>query len=349
MRSLLPKFWLPTIESDSLQGTFLGAVTAGYDDVERHSYFASLGVNFGNGRWLGDVEYTFAGLGNPLISLGASREYEILGAESVRREDNVSLRATFLRPRWRSNLAFTVGVEGVGVRRDSTERVIDVEDKLIGIIAGAAFGNARRPPFSISPEDGLRASITARRRFDIEPVFRDATYTELTGVVSGYSSVHAFGFAHHVIAARLSALHRSGLGVGPTDVGGPGDFLPVRGFDDGDRIGFDAWSASLEYRLPIAMIGRGFGVAPFFVDRIAGSAFIDAGNASCTDEQAAVFVLCPGNEDRSQDVLLSVGAELHGNVAILSFIPSWLRVGVAVPLRGPGSAVKAYFGFGPSF
>ena len=180
-------------------------------------------------------------------------------------------------------------------------------------------------------------------------MFRDATYTEVSGVLSGYSSVPAFGFAHHVVAGRVSALHRSGTGVGPTDVGGPGDFLPVRGFEDGDRIGFNAWSASLEYRLPIAMVGRGVGVLPLFVDRIAGSVFLDAGNASCNDTQSAVFSACPGNDDRGSDMLLSAGVELLGNLAVLSFVPAWMRVGVAVPLRGPRSGLRAYVGLGQGF
>jgi hypothetical protein len=348
-RSALPKFWLPYLQDDSLNGTFIGAVTAGADDVNRHEYYALVAANFDNGRIIGDIEYTFAGFGNPLLSLGASREYEILAGESSRREDNVSLRGTFLHPRWRYSAAFTAGVEGVVVRRDSTERVLDTEDKLIGVVAGAAFGNARRPAYAISPEDGFRLSLLGRRRFDLDPVFRDATYTELTGMLTGYGAVHAFGFAHHVIAARVSALHRSGLGVGPTDVGGEGDFLPVRGFEDGDRIGFEAWSASLEYRIPVAMIGRGIGLLPFFVDRIGASIFLDAGNASCTDDQTALYLACPGNEDRGEDFLLSTGLEVQANVAFLSFIPGWVRTGVAFPVRGPRSEPRLYFALGPGF
>ncbi len=349
VRSALPKFWLPIIQTDSALGTFLGAFTLGFDDVDRHTYSLTLAYNFENRRTIGAFGYSYAGLGNPVLSFGASREYDELFGESVRREDNVSIRATMLRPRWRSNLALTAGLEGVVVRRDSTARVLDTQDRLLGVIAGVAFGNARVPAYAISPEDGVRVSLTGRRRFDLEPVFRDATYTELSGVTNVYRSIDAFGFAHHVAAARVSAMHRGGLGVGPTDVGGEGDFLPVRGFSDGDRIGFSAWSAALEYRVPIAMIGRGLGLWPLFLDRLSASLFIDAGNAACTAEQSAVYLGCPGNEGRSNGVLVSAGGELLGNVAVLAFVPAWLRLGIAQPIQGPRTSARVYFAIGQSF
>lgn len=349
VRSAMPRFWLPIFAHDSIQGTFVGAFTAGADAVSRHNYAAALAYNFGNGRTLGWLGYTYAGLGNPLLTLNASREYDILAGQSVRREDNLSLRATLLRPRWRSNVAFTLGIEGVVIRRDSSERVLDVEDRLIGAVAGVAFGNARTPTYAISAEDGLRVSLAARRRFDTEPVFRDATYTELFGVAQGYRSISAFGFAHHVLAARVSGVQRTGLGIGPTDVGGTGDFLPVRGFEDGDRIGFSAWSASLEYRLPVAMIGRGVQLWPLFVDRMGASIFADAGNARCTAAQAALYLFCPGNEDRARQLLLSAGLEFYSDIAVLSFIPVWVRAGVAQPIQGPRDTPRFYVTLGQSF
>ena len=349
LRSALPRFWVPIFAHDSLQGTFVGAFTAGADIANRHNYAAALALNFANGRTLGWLSYTWAGLGNPLLTLNASREYDILAAESVRREDNVSLHATLLRPRWRSNAAFTLGVEGVAIRRDSTERVLDVEDRLLGAVVGIAFGTARTPAYAISAEDGLRVSLAARRRFDLDPVFRDATYSELYGVARAYRSISAFGFAHHVLAARVSGVHRTGLGIGPTDVGGTGDFLPVRGFEDGDRIGFSAWSASAEYRLPIALIGRGVRLWPLFIDRIGASVFADAGNAQCTAAQAAAYHFCPGNPEQADEMLMSAGLEVYSDVAVLSFFPVWVRAGFAQPIQGPRDVARFYITLGQSF
>jgi hypothetical protein len=354
LRSLLPKFWFPVFETDSVQGDFLGFYTVGVDDISRHAYTLMLMQDFGNGRTQGFIDYAFAGLGNPVISFSASREYDTLLGHSLRREDNVALFATRLRRRWRSSLSLTMGAEAVVVSRDTTTRdttlrVRDPEDRLIGVVGGIGFANARTPAYAISREDGLRASLFARRRFDIEPVFRDATYTEVSGATSAYKSINAFGFAHHVIAAQAKMIYRSGLGVGPTDVGGVENSLPVRGFDEIDRIGFRAWSAALEYRAPIAMIGRGIGMWPFYIDRVAATAFVDAGNASCTTAQRALYAVCAGNPERDDQMLLSAGVEVSSNVAILSFLPGWLRLGIAQPIRGPRTKPKVYVTFLPAF
>jgi hypothetical protein len=346
---VLPKYWVPIIQSDSVQGTFIGAASSGNDAVGRHQWAAALGINFENGRSLGSVSYTFAGLGNPLLTLQASREYELLAEISVRREDNIALLATILRPRWRSNLALSMGVEGTVIRRDTMLAVRDAEDRLVGVIAGLSFGNARNPAYAISPEDGVQASLFARRRFDIDPVFNDDTYSELQGRGAAYKSIDGFGFAHHALAARASGVYRTGLGIGPTDIGGVDDFLPVRGFSSGDRIGFRAWSTSLEYRVPVAMIGRGLQLWPLFVDRVAASAFVDAGNTSCTETQRAIYDICPGNTPGDDEMLLSAGAEVMSNVAIGVFFPFWMRAGVAFPLQGPRDEPRFYLGLSRSF
>jgi hypothetical protein len=331
-----------------MTGDFVGFFTAGTDDVNRHDYAIQFMHDFGTGRSQGFFEYAYAGFGNPVFSFGGSREYDGIGLGTIRREDNLALRATFLRPRWRSSTSLTLGVEGVNVRRD-TVFPIDPQDQLLGVIAGVGFINTRNPPYAISHEDGVRASLFARRRFDIEPVDRDATYTELSFATAGYKSFNASSFAHHVVAARLNGVYRTGLGIGPTDVGDVDNSLPVRGFDEHDRIGFRAWSASAEYRLPLALIGRGVNMWPLFLDRVSATAFVDAGNASCTDEQRAIYLQCPGSPDRDDEMLLSIGAELNANIAILSFLPSWWRLGVALPLQGPRDGAQIYLSVGPSF
>jgi hypothetical protein len=341
LRSALPHFWLPLVQHDSVNGTFFGGFSAGSDNVGRHEWGAALAANFDNGRTMGWASYTYAGLGNPVLTVEASREYDYFGKYGIR-EDNLSLVGTMRRSRWRSALAASAGIEGTVIRRDT----LDTSDRLIGVIGGFSFSKTRNPAYAISPEDGARASLFLRRRFDIDPVFNDDTYSELQAVTAAYKSIDAFGFAHHVLAARLSGIARThGGAVGPTDVGGTGDVLPVRGFDDGDRIGFRGWSASLEYRVPVALIGRGYRLWPVFVDRVAASAFIDAGNASCTTAQQALYAFCAEHNE----MLLSTGAEVVSDVALLSFIPVWMRAGIAKPIQGPRDSVRLYFTLGRSF
>ena len=68
-------------------------------------------------------------------------------------------------------------------------------------------------------------------------------------------------------------------GTGYFGVGGASGFLPVRGYETSTRSGRHAWSASVEFRAPLALVNRGLGAWPFHVDRLFGSVLIDAGNA----------------------------------------------------------------------
>ena len=344
-RSALPKFWLPDVYGDTAFGTFFGVTTSGADDINRHAYTLSLAVD-NHGRTAGDLDYTYAGLGNPLVNLNATRNWDYTGLVAIRdtagalvdreksyeREDRVSLNLTLLQSHWRQGASFLLGVEGVEFNRGllGMHRFRDARDKLVGLRVGAGFSNTRSPQYAISREDGVRASVGVRRRFDVDPSqFNDASYSEYAAAASGYKSVDAFGFAHQVMALRASALLRTGTGVGPTDVGGTGGLLPVRGYDGPERIGYRAWTASAEYRVPVALVGRGHQLWPFFLDRFAIAGFFDAGNASCTAEQRAIYLSCPGNTYRATQILASAGVELNAAVAVLQFFPAWVRIGVA--------------------
>ncbi|MGQ0560320.1 MAG: hypothetical protein ACT443_00435 [Gemmatimonadota bacterium] len=364
--SLLPKFWLPYADLDSVAGEFIGALTAGEDAVGRHEYFATLAYDFERERVAGNLAYSWAGLGNPVLTLEASRLWDNTGpvrivddsgvvidtANTYEREDRIALTAGLTNRRWRASNLLLLGVEGVVLNRRvvGTARFRDPRDELLGIIAGAAFANYRTPALAISAEDGVRLSATANRRFEIDPLAdRDQSYTQLTGAGAAYKSAGGTGFAHNVIAARASVLYRSDLAPGPIDVGGPDDFLPVRGFEEGARVGFSAWSASLEYRMPLALIARGYRLRPLFIDRMRAVFFADAGNASCNDEERATFLSCTGNRGRPTDLLLSAGFEIGANVAVLSFVPIWLRAGIGFPLAGAEKTAQVFVTFAPSF
>ena len=110
-----------------------------------------------------------------------------------------------------------------------------------------------------------------------------------------------------------------------------------------------AWTASAEYRLPLAFIARGYRLRPLFLDRMSATFFVDAGNATCTDEQRAVYLSCAGNSNRPDDVLLAGGFEVAANVAALLFVPTWVRLGIGFPFVGTEKQAQVYLTFTPSF
>ncbi len=179
----------------------------------------------------------------------------------------------------------------------------------------------------------------------------DRSYGELTGEVSAFKSLGRLGFANHVLALRVSAGAASGPGadqfhfdVGDAEgspepvtglglFGGSSRLFPVRGYRDNYRSGRIAWTSSVEYRFPLALIDQGLAFAPLFFDRIHGSLFFDAGNAWGP-------VLGQRRYDNPrQQALASVGAELSVIVAPIYLRGINFRFGAGVPLNGGDGAV----------
>jgi hypothetical protein len=377
-----PTAWTPEIFDEGALGTFLGAATFGIDLIGRFSWAAALAIEPSDRRFQGAARLTWAGLGNPVLSVEAERTWEDIGRLRLpdqsllpvfERGDEVGLFATLVRRRWRSSSSASLGVGRDFRRRDlvggpDSIRLADAEDALIDLIGRVGYANYRTQPFSISREDGIALSLEAEHSLerDPHPEF-DATVTELTAWGAGYRALHPWGFANHVIAIRASALARLQDGAVPTRIGGVSGnvlnalglpfgsgslLLPVRGFDRGVRYGTRAWTASAEYRLPIALIGRRPALSPLYLDRISALAFADAGDAWCAGEVIERFAVCGLQDDGTvadPPPLLSAGAELVFDVGFASFLPALVRAGVAFPIQGPGDPVRFHIQLGTSF
>ena len=379
-RTLRPHFWLPYGSSGEVIGEFIGAATAGFDLLQRHEYVLAYAREFSRKRDEGYLNYTYNGLRNPSLSLDLSRDWDsdsvsfrrdtlspVARAATVEREDNATLAATFLQRRIRSSLALTLGAEVSRRRRmvvDSGLRFRDPTDFLIGPVARIGFANYLTPAYAISRENGVSLSVGGRMRIESDTVLLDRSYQELSTWNTAYRALGKAGFAHHVLAARVSAIRRSGGGLSLVELGGPsgslfdfggvatvgegGNFLPVRGYEDETRLGSAGWSASLEYRLPLAMVGRGFKLWPVFLDRIYLSAFADAGNTSCNDDIRTRMSAASIARHCDRDPLASVGGELGTDVALLSFFTTRLRVGYGHPLTS-GFKGRVFVSFGHAF
>lgn len=376
--TLRPYYWLPLVYTEEAVGTFVGASSYGTDVVGKHQWSAAVSVAPENGRTAGAVAWTWAGWRNPQLTAGVDRDWDRIGfvrlpqdtslvRPVVEREDVLTGRLSFIRQRTRSSLAVRFG--GELVRRSRTiedgfgAALADPTDDFAGVITSIGLATSRAQPFSISREDGISLAVTGRRRWDRSPDVRDATYTEITTSNALYQSLDLPGFARHVIGVRASGLHRTGSGAAPSSIGGasgillaapidlglgPGTLLlPVRGFPRGIRAGTSAWTASAEYRFPIAAVGRGVKLLPLFLDRVSGALFVDAGDAWCSDDVAQHYVRC----DRTDpgDPLLAAGAELNLDLGLFGYGSVRTRLGAAAPIQGPGSGVAFYLRFGHAF
>ncbi|UCF19712.1 MAG: BamA/TamA family outer membrane protein, partial [Gemmatimonadota bacterium] len=345
-------------------GTFVGATTFGSDDIGRHAYAVLAGWRTGVGAVQGLAAYIYRGFGDPIMQLTVSQDWAGVGlstseGEVVRateRERELRVAASFQRPRSRSLLSVTPVLKVEQFHYSVTEPQVRLQDPSITDLEAElvlGFSTARGYPRSVSAEKGLGAalSFSHQRLADDLQSWRISAEADLRG----YGSFPVFGYANHVLAARIAvgashghrrgaeAFDLGGLPGQPLDFGigvtvGGGEDYHLRGFDSGVQRGDRIVAASFEYRAPLLLVGRGYKLWPILLDRISASAFVDAGSAwRDTDEIR---------------VLSSAGAELSTDWGVSYAIRYRFRIGVARTLSVPAEASpawKAYLSAGIAF
>ncbi|HEY3133232.1 MAG TPA: hypothetical protein VGJ47_01255 [Gemmatimonadaceae bacterium] len=381
--SLLPRYWIPVLESSTDDGTSYGAATSATDIVGRHNYTLQLLRNNRFGENSGWLSYRYAGLGLPLLDLYASQNFSnsefilINGPDSApfafkERERIVSLHASFIRPRFRNYTLASIGAEfeeiAYSTKPDSVlgylSSFYSQKRNYPALVASAGWSNAQRPALSISPEDGISISMRGRARWQSGTM--GSSTRSLIGVSSLFKSLDLAGFAHHVLAVRaaggltderspdlFSAGGTSGaqLEVFPGySLGQQRRTFGVRGYPAGVEGGIRAYSAAVEYRAPLLAPSRGFRFIPVFVDRTSLTIFGETGRAYCP--RPVTNGVCRV-ADVGNPAMTSAGAELNIDTGLQLDVQARFRLGVAFPLlnreRLGASSAQAYVTFGTSF
>ncbi|MBW3630388.1 MAG: hypothetical protein KY464_13965 [Gemmatimonadetes bacterium] len=384
-RSLRPSTWAPIIDSREHLGLKVGVALGGVDLVERHEWAAELAASPRNQRVDGAVTYRYRGLGNPVLALSASQEWDVaatvdaagkaLPTALLERERQAGASLIWLRRRWTSTSSVSLAMEltepdllwdepsAAGQRR-FRQTPADV-----AAVLHAGYNSARGFGISLGPQTGATASLRAESHRYLEPFQGDSLtrgYLRLTGRGRRFHALALPGFTRHVLALRADAAAETGsvspgLRVGgatggalgaalglPLEVSllGHGVAFPIRGYPEAAQRGNRAVTASAEYRFPIARPERGVGLLPFFFNRVWGDVFLDGGAAWCAGACARRL---PNTVDRFTP-LASVGAELDLDLQLGFVADLPLRFGAALPLRQPGeNRVRGYVRVGRSF
>jgi hypothetical protein len=383
----LPRYWSPVFESTSEDGTSFGASTSGYDIVGRHSYAAEVLRNnrfSQNSAWLW---YTYAGLGLPLIDLYASQNFsngtvfQTAGGVTtpfgtlMERERLASLRATFVRPRFRTYSYASVGgeIDHLSYETKPGDLLVRLNPfystsrTLPGIIASLGWSNAQRPELSISPEDGISASVNGRQRW--ERGTAGSATRSIVGISSIYKSLDLPGFAHHVLAFRAAGGLTDQRSLDTFSAGGisgtslevfPGvtagqqrRVFGVRGYPVSSETGIRAYTATVEYRAPLTAPSQGFRFIPVFIDKTSLTLFGETGRAYCPASAVnAGSGICDSFEV-GNPVMSSAGAELNIDTGIQLDVDARVRLGIAFPLANReelfARSAQVYATFGASF
>jgi len=220
-------------------------------------------------------------------------------------------------------------------------------------VASVALAHVTEPSLAISPQDGWTLAATGRERWRSDTALE---YHEARLGVTAYRALPFGGFAHAVLAVRGSAgvlggtervvygvggISQSSVALAPgLALGGSQRTFPVRGYAPDALLGRAAASGSLELRVPLALVGRGLGLLPLYLDRTSVALFADGG--------ASWFPTGFTAQLPAHATIGSVGAELALDLGAVYATPLRFRLGVARAVAG-GTGTTAYFAFGPSF
>ena len=354
--SLRPHFWIPVYADAGPTGRFYGAFTAGTDALGRFVYGADVYVAGRPFRAAGDFALVSTALGNPTLDLSTWASWADLlppaGASGVtlsELDEYAAVGASFVGRRWRTLASLRLAAE---LERTSYAAIPDTAlaslcpacatRNLVGGSATLTLSHLVLGALSVSPEQGVSWSLTYRRRDESSSA---RWSNELRSRLAWYLPAPGpGGFAHSVLAFRVAAggsdgplgtLFRVG-GVAPQGVSvyfapslSATRAFPIRGYRSGELAGERAAVGSVEYRVPLALVGRALGHLPVGIDKLWVNAFADAGDA-----------WTPGTAPRLTR-LRSAGVELAGDVALSYDFRLAARLGVAQPLAtAPSGAAR---------
>lgn len=219
--------------------------------------------------------------------------------------------------------------------------------------------------YSISPEDAylltfvgqLSSPLIGSYTLDDNDQPQPFSQLQLSGEGRRYATVPFL--PNHVIAGKVAAGASFGDSqrYGSYRLGGsfgesgyytlPDEWRQLRGFPPAAVYGDWYYLGSLEYRMPLLRIDRGFGTLPFFARNLSGAAFVDAGNAFFSIPSDGIGDLLSGT-------LVGTGAELRASAVIGWGLPIRVRVGYGFAVRGSGGyalgdPAGAYAWLGTSF
>lgn len=351
--TLFPPRYLSVFGGLTDTGAMGGVGTGGVDVLGQHSWGASLSFQT-DSRYLGwSLGYTLNAF-HPILSAsfrtlsvdygplwlrhsggfaGAYRSQE----RYYERRDALLVGATVPIAR-RHSLSARYSLEFRNPLRPLPDNVdpdrLAVRGSFSGIVLGWAYGDFQRYAASISPENSQLVSLSA----DIESSFLGAFRVEPDG---SRSSLHRVILTlegrryftlpwarNHVLAVRGVAGATIGTDIPqPTfRIGGPfGDnpyvslpdrYYALRGYGTSSMRGDHLYLGSVEYRLPLVYIERGFWTAPIWLRSVGLTVYAEAGQVFDTATYAAYQGSPAGFAAFWAATRPSVGVELVGDVSL---------------------------------
>ncbi len=338
--TLMPHLWLPNFGHSAYSGTLAGLFTFGADAVERHSYILSALYGPSKQRTWYDFSYFYDGW-FPTLKF-RTWDIDMTYANLLAQNTGFSAQSDYVERSRMLDASLTFPLleldrqheVSFGYQRKSLSNLTSVppwsgydgaipaQGKLASGRADYLFNNAETYGYSISPEGGRTVEF-GYEQFDKKL----GSDFDLKKYSVDWHEYIDFPFEHHVLLLRGYAGKSSGdvMAQGAFQLGGvgPGDMtinvednnVYLRGYPVNQYRGQKVGLATMEYRFPIQNLEIGNGNSPFFLKRIHGAAFVEAGNAW-------------DDAYRGTDLKKSVGAEASLDMTLGYFLPITVRCGL---------------------
>lgn len=402
--TLRPRYWQPQFREAvrapaantselvsggrELLGFAVGARTGGRDLLGIHAFDAFARVFTSGGKAEGGLAYAFAGLPNPVFSVGATQFWDDDGRRLgqagpsapidtlfvLERERRLFASAAFRMPTWRHRTQLTLTGAMVQEARElldndlapSTTYSLARPDALLGEArATLGFSTARSHAFQIGASRGVDLFLSGRTRRELSVpdtlrgvVGGDRSVGDVVGRIRGYLPLGGPGHASHVLAVQASA----GMAGGPNAPGGHFEVGGASGVPE-SLTGLSLYGGS-----PIFFSVRGYATGsragrqawtasgeyrfPLrLVHRGLGAWPLYLGRVVGALFADAGDAWDPGGEgflSPGRSPLVSVGAEIGAEIVALYDFGLFTRVGVANPLAG-GVEPSVYLRIGVPF
>lgn len=346
LSTIYPRFWLPWFGYSQESGALFGAFTFGQDVVQRHLYYLSALYGPKNNRTWYSLDYFYDGL-YPTVRLQASDidvTHSDLPVDASGVKDYVERQKTFgtsvIIPlvKVASQHYFTLGYRWREISHLSDlSGFAPLQRPAEGVLASGRasylFNSSRRYSFSISPEQGRTLEL-GYERLDKS---LGSDY-ELNKYTADWHEYINFPWKHHVLLARAfvgtstggvvpqRAFQLGGDSLGDITISLDDEGVYLRGYPVNVLRGQKAALASLEYRFPIENMEQGWDTKPFFLRRVHGAVFGEAGSAWDGTFHGSLL-------------RKSVGTEVRFDLYFAYYLPITLRVGIAAGLDEEGETL----------
>jgi Tol biopolymer transport system component len=284
--TLLPRFWVPTFESDADEFV-VGAATGGYDALGRHAYGIEGGWSLERARPDWQIAYAYDRWW-PTIFVDYSDDTDPWRDGDIRtREVNAGMLLPFRRVRWTQSVLASLhgSTDELTCTGCTNAGAMRIDRR--GVRGGWLIDAARAFGYSISEEEGWSASSTIE--LVPEALGSDGNTGSAIVDVRGYLRL---GPRHAVLAVRGAGASSWGdervrrlFSASGSDAQGRGFAFSsdaiglMRGTDEGDVLGEQAAVLNVDYRFPLWRIERGLGTLPAFFRTVHAAAFVDVGHA----------------------------------------------------------------------